>query len=303
MLQTWQRNWPCLASIQCNTRLRYRVRQWQWYRFWGYYPRGQWRCRRLYTRSSAMLCTCTSLVVKDDMKEMGSLRKFIAKASTIASHIILHANPHTRQISSIITTDYMQRTRISVKHSKGEDVFIGHSETVPPRAYPSHGSCGYSISVWRNHRLRHKTPCLPATSYHVYLAWKLNYLIWLPDLTASWCRHWLTPVVCLWNDCGFMGNAPTIPHVNTGTVEAEIQDYLSTPCIPEDSDAPSTGVFTKSHHTLSKLTIKYLGIPSSYATVERLFSIAGKIFRPDRCRLVVHPFEQLVCINHNSHFS
>ena len=41
---------------------------------------------RLCTRSSAMLCTYTSLVVKDDMKEIGSLRKFIAKVYTIVSH-------------------------------------------------------------------------------------------------------------------------------------------------------------------------------------------------------------------------
>ena len=96
---------------------------------------------------------------------------------------------------------------------------------------------------------------------------------------------------------GFMDNAPTIPHVNTSTVEAEIQDYLTNPCIPEDSDSLQYwSIHKESHPTLSKLAIKYLGIPSSSAAVERLFSIGGKIFRPDRCRLGDRPFEQLMCI-------
>ena len=36
---------------------------------------------------------------------------------------------------------------------------------------------------------------------------------------------------------GFMDNAPPIPYVNTVTAEADIQDYLSTPCILVGSEA------------------------------------------------------------------
>ena len=50
---------------------------------------------------------------------------------------------------------------------------------------------------------------------------------------------------------------------------------------------------------LSKLAKEVLGVPSSSAPVERLFSIAGKIFRPERCNLTDSRFEQLMFIRCN----
>jgi len=102
---------------------------------------------------------------------------------------------------------------------------------------------------------------------------------------------------------GFIDNASTISCVNIDTVEAEIQDYLSTPCSQVVSDALLYWkIHQESHPSLGKLAIKYLGIPSSSAAVERPFSIGGMILRPGRCYLGDRVFEQLMCIKNNSNF-
>ena len=51
---------------------------------------------------------------------------------------------------------------------------------------------------------------------------------------------------------------------------------------------------------LSNLARKHLAIPATSAPVERLFSIAGKVFRPERCRLTDKTFEQLMIIKCNA---
>ena len=86
----------------------------------------------------------------------------------------------------------------------------------------------------------------------------------------------------------------------TYTDETELNDYLSKPSVPVDSN-PLT--FWKNHeniyHKLSQLAHKYLAIPASSAPVERLFSVAGKIYRPDRCNLSDKNFETLMFIRGN----
>ncbi|XP_046543896.1 zinc finger BED domain-containing protein 4-like [Haliotis rubra] len=52
---------------------------------------------------------------------------------------------------------------------------------------------------------------------------------------------------------------------------------------------------------LSEPAKKYLAIPASSAPVERLFSVAGKTFRPERCRLNSTTFQTLMMIKSNGH--
>ena len=52
-------------------------------------------------------------------------------------------------------------------------------------------------------------------------------------------------------------------------------------------------------HYLSNKFNSILQIPASSGPVERLFSIAGKVFRPDRCRLTDEMFAKLMFIRCN----
>ena len=48
---------------------------------------------------------------------------------------------------------------------------------------------------------------------------------------------------------------------------------------------------------LSKVAPRYLSLPASSTPTEKVFSVAGKIFRPERCRLSSDVFEKLMFIN------
>ena len=81
----------------------------------------------------------------------------------------------------------------------------------------------------------------------------------------------------------------------------EIASYLSVPC--EDMDYDPLVFWNTNgtqYPTLSKMARKYLAVPASSAPVERLFSIAGKVFRPDRCSLKDDTFEKLMIVKCNS---
>ena len=55
------------------------------------------------------------------------------------------------------------------------------------------------------------------------------------------------------------------------------------------------------YHVLSKLAKRLLGIPATSAPIERVFSHAGNILRPNRARLLPDNFE-LVLLKVNSLF-
>lgn len=88
---------------------------------------------------------------------------------------------------------------------------------------------------------------------------------------------------------------------STDSVREELDSYFSEPCIPEDGNALDYWKLKQcAMPKLANMACQYLQIPASSASVERVFSIAGKIFRPDRCNLSDDMFEQLVFIACNS---
>ncbi|XP_042236493.1 E3 SUMO-protein ligase ZBED1-like [Homarus americanus] len=84
--------------------------------------------------------------------------------------------------------------------------------------------------------------------------------------------------------------------------DSEVSLYLSQPCLPEDVDPLD---YWKAKHpefsVLTRLASRYLAIPATSSPVERLFSNAGKLFRPERCNLSDNRFEQLMMIRCNPH--
>ena len=85
------------------------------------------------------------------------------------------------------------------------------------------------------------------------------------------------------------------------TYTSELDSYLQSPCVPMETN-PAT--FLKTEKTkypiLSQLAKEVMGVPSSSAPVERFFSIAGKVFRPEFCNLKDQRFEQLMFIRCNN---
>ena len=88
----------------------------------------------------------------------------------------------------------------------------------------------------------------------------------------------------------------------TSDIDSEIEKYLSSQISRKEDDPLK---FWKENEllypTLSKMAQCYLSIPATSAPVERLFSSAGKIFRPERCRLSDNTFHKLINIKCNSH--
>ncbi len=87
---------------------------------------------------------------------------------------------------------------------------------------------------------------------------------------------------------------------SSSIVDANVDEYLQAPLLPqEENPLEFWKVNEMKYPTLAKLVPVHLCIPASSAPVERLFSIAGKVFRPDRCRLKDKTFEELMFIRCN----
>lgn len=88
---------------------------------------------------------------------------------------------------------------------------------------------------------------------------------------------------------------------SSSSAQAQVDNYLAETPAAEDTDPLMYWKSNKpSYPELTTLALRYLAIPASSAPVERLFSIAGKVFRPDRCLLSDIRFEQLMFLRCNS---
>ena len=88
----------------------------------------------------------------------------------------------------------------------------------------------------------------------------------------------------------------------SGAVNA-LETYLQEPCQEMDTNPLDYWKMNFINYPeLAKLANKLLSTPATYAPVKCLFSIAGEVFRPERCSLKDDTFEKLMMIkcNHQS---
>ena len=103
----------------------------------------------------------------------------------------------------------------------------------------------------------------------------------------------------------FLDNLESVTHAEPDQYGKQIDDYFNAPLLEETDDEPADPLqywkenqFT--YPDLAKLVCCYLHIPASSAPVERVFSIAGRVFRPDRNRLSDKRFQELMFIGCNT---
>ena len=77
--------------------------------------------------------------------------------------------------------------------------------------------------------------------------------------------------------------------------------YIALACLDEKADPLH---FWQQHCTnfpqLAQLAQQYLATPASSSPVERIFSVAGKVFRPERCCLSDTRFEEQMFLRCNN---
>lgn len=100
----------------------------------------------------------------------------------------------------------------------------------------------------------------------------------------------------------FMSSILNTSETDLEPLEKEIISYLDSACEPISSN-PLT-FWSNNSEKFKRLCIiaqNVLAIPASSAPVERLFSIAGKVFRPERCGLRDDRFSAMMFIRCNNH--
>ena len=94
----------------------------------------------------------------------------------------------------------------------------------------------------------------------------------------------------------FMAEQEHVVESNEDT-NGDIQRYLASSCLPI---CTNPAIYWKENSneypSLTPVAREYLSIQSSSTPVEMLFSIAGKLFIPERCRLKDKLFEQLMFV-------
>ena len=82
----------------------------------------------------------------------------------------------------------------------------------------------------------------------------------------------------------------------------ELVDYVQLPVLDYDSDPLAWWKVNEKHFIhVARDARSVLSIRASSAPVERIFSTAGKIFRPERTRLRAEKFESMMFIKCNKH--
>ena len=80
----------------------------------------------------------------------------------------------------------------------------------------------------------------------------------------------------------------------------EVDDYLAQSLLEKEKNPLNYWALNDVNFPrLAKLAVKFLSLPASSAPVERIFSVGGKLFRPERCRLSDTVFEKLMFIRCN----
>jgi hypothetical protein len=96
----------------------------------------------------------------------------------------------------------------------------------------------------------------------------------------------------------FKGAAST----NTDS-ESELQSYLDEPTLDEKSNPLHYWKANEAKYPkLAKQAQRYLAIPASSAPVERMFSVGGKILRPERARMSDRVFECAMFLKCNKRY-
>ncbi len=87
---------------------------------------------------------------------------------------------------------------------------------------------------------------------------------------------------------------------SNGKDDDEVDHYMHLPCLKMKANPLEFWLKeAQTYQFLSKIAESTLGIPASSAAAERLFSIAGKVYCPERCHLSDNKFEQLMFIRPN----
>ncbi|XP_065907752.1 zinc finger BED domain-containing protein 4-like [Dysidea avara] len=98
-------------------------------------------------------------------------------------------------------------------------------------------------------------------------------------------------------------HSPSIESQQLSTVTKQVDEYIETDTLPMTQNPTKYWQDNQKKYTvLSRLAKDVLGVPSSSAPVERLFSVAGKVFTPERCCLTDGRFSQLMFIRCNQNY-
>ena len=227
------------------------------------------------------------LVIKDGFQQAGTINKVLVKASAVVSHVrkSMHATEMLENYKRLQTANATQwnlqlamvRSILNIPDEKLRSLDTQHQFTA------------YDRNILKD-LIEVLTPFKSAT--HCVQGDRVV----TGSMVVPCVRILKTKLEALYNKF----SSKFAHDVTPNGVITEVDDYLATPCLPEEADPLS---FWKSHAekypSLAKLVPNYLCIPASSAPVERLFSIGGKIFRPDRCCRTDTNFENLMFLRCN----